>query len=62
MHDTTDERITVMPIDQPPLTPQTSEVRYAQEQRKIQRRRDEERKKNLAAEMRRKAQESKQNR
>ncbi|WP_161996004.1 hypothetical protein [Rhodococcus sp. YH1] len=51
-----------MPIDQPPLTPQTSEVRYAQEQRKIQRRRDEERKKNLAAEMRRKAQESKQNR
>ncbi|MFE1592868.1 hypothetical protein [Nocardia sp. NPDC058705] len=49
-----------MPIDQPPLTPQTSEVRYAKEQDKLRRQRDEERRKALAAEMRRKAQETKQ--
>ncbi|MEX7473243.1 hypothetical protein AB4Z39_26445 [Mycobacterium adipatum] len=42
-------------MDQPPLIPQTSEVRYAAEQAKLQRRREEERKKNLTAEMRRKA-------
>jgi len=41
-------------MDQPPLVPQVSEVRYAKEQAKLQRDRDEERKKNLAAEMRRK--------
>ncbi|MFG1770752.1 hypothetical protein ACGFIX_14355 [Nocardia salmonicida] len=50
-----------MPIDQPPLTPQTSEVRYAKEQDKIRRQREEERKKALTAEMRRKVQETKQN-
>ena len=50
-----------MPIDQPPLSPQISEQRYAEDQQKLQRKRDEERKKALAAEMRRKAQETKQN-
>ncbi|MDV6244775.1 hypothetical protein [Rhodococcus opacus] len=49
-----------MPIDQPPLTPQVSEVRYAEEQKKAQQRRDEERKKNLDAEMRRRSTETKQ--
>ncbi|MFC8531626.1 hypothetical protein [Nocardia sp. NPDC057227] len=49
-----------MPIDQPPLTPQVSEVRYAEEQQKLQRKRDEERREALDAEMRRKAQETKQ--
>lgn len=49
-----------MPVDQPPLVPNVSEVRYAEEQKKLQRKRDEEREKNLAAEMRRKAMETKQ--
>ncbi|MFG1774774.1 hypothetical protein ACGFIX_34805 [Nocardia salmonicida] len=51
-----------MPIDQPPRSPQISEQRYVEEQQKLQRKRDEERKKALATEMRRTAQETKQNR
>lgn len=48
-------------MDQPPLVPNISEVRYAKEQDKVRRKADEERRRNLAAESRRKAQETKQN-
>lgn len=47
-------------MDQPPLVPNVSEVRYAKEQEKQRRARDEERKKQLAAEMRRKAAQTQQ--
>ena len=54
----------IVPIDQPPSTPQTSEIRYAdkyvKEQDKIRKRREEERRKALTAEMRRRAMETKQ--
>ena len=48
-------------MDQPPLVPQVSEVRYAKEQDTLRRRREEERKKNLTAEMRRKTTQTSQN-
>lgn len=47
-------------MDQPPLVPNVSEVRYAKEQANVRKRADEERKRNLAAEQRRKTQETKQ--
>lgn len=47
-------------MDQPPLVPNVSEVRYAKEQLKLRKRADEERKRNLVAEQRRKALETKQ--
>ncbi|MFB9782837.1 MULTISPECIES: hypothetical protein [Rhodococcus] len=47
-------------MDQPPSMPNVSEVRYAKEQAKIRKRADDERKRNLAAELRRKALETKQ--
>ncbi|WP_405180941.1 hypothetical protein OG225_07055 [Nocardia sp. NBC_01377] len=53
-----------MPIDQPPSTPQTSEIRhadkYVKEQEKIRRRREERRRKSLDAESRRRTSETKQ--
>ena len=54
----TQEEVSTM--DQPPLVPNVSEVRYAKEQEKQRRARDEERKKQLAAEMRRKAAQTQQ--
>ena len=39
-------------MDQPPLTPQVSEVRYAKEQHKQAKRREEERKRRQAADVR----------
>lgn len=48
-------------MDQPPLVPNVSEVRYAKEQQAQAKKRNEERERQLAAEMRRKAQDTKQN-
>lgn len=48
-------------MDQPPLVPNVSQVRYAKEQDKQRKRSDEERRRNLTAELRRKAQDTQQN-
>lgn len=48
-------------MDQPPVVPSVSEVRYAKEQDKQNKKRAEERRRSLTAEMRRKTLETKQN-